>query len=31
MESEAPAEAPLVCEHCHGTGYHNVPCPECGK
>jgi DnaJ-class molecular chaperone len=19
----------MVCEHCHGTGKKNVPCPEC--
>ncbi len=19
----------LVCDHCHGTGRKNVPCPEC--
>ncbi len=21
----------VVCEHCHGTGKLNVPCPECAK
>lgn len=20
----------LVCQHCHGTGRKNMPCPECG-
>lgn len=19
----------MVCEHCHGTGKQNLPCPEC--
>lgn len=19
----------ITCEHCHGTGRRNVPCPEC--
>lgn len=19
----------IVCQHCHGTGKENVPCPEC--
>ncbi|MFZ5816961.1 MAG: hypothetical protein ACOY93_16985 [Bacillota bacterium] len=21
----------LVCEHCHGTGKQNVPCPDCAE